>query len=173
MRDHNGKAWRLQICHSVDKRDSIRFKNNGGYHIRIWLHNAAFDGKAARSIAETRYAIILKKWEVKLATRCMESYHDCGTSAICIGLWRDGARKLDGEYRVLHFTGVIFWHSSSNWGNTDSVTAMGITGPLYTKSPATLWRSLVVLNLVDTGLPCMNTAKGQNATSRSHQFTAI
>jgi hypothetical protein len=48
-----------------------------------------------------------------------------------------GARILEGEHMDLHFTGVFFWHSSSNWANTDSVTAMGITGPLYTKSPGT------------------------------------
>ena len=52
--------------------------------------------------------------------------------------WSDGPNKLEGEDWWLHFTGVIFWHSSSNWANTDSVTAMGITGPLYTKSPGTL-----------------------------------
>ena len=49
-----------------------------------------------------------------------------------------GARKLEGEHWDLHFTGVLFWHSSSNWANTDSVTAMGFTGPAYTKSPSTI-----------------------------------
>jgi len=53
-------------------------------------------------------------------------------------IMKDGASQLEEEDWGLHFTGVHFWHSSSNWANTDSVTAMGITGPLYTKSPATL-----------------------------------
>ena len=58
--------------HSLRNRDSIQFENNGGHQFWIWLHSAAFDWKATRSIAETRYAIILKKREE--STTCYTMY---------------------------------------------------------------------------------------------------
>lgn len=58
--------------HSLRNRDSIQVENNGGHQFWIWLHSAAFDWKAARSIAETRYAMILKKREE--ITTCYTMY---------------------------------------------------------------------------------------------------
>jgi hypothetical protein len=54
-----------------------------------------------------------------------------------------------------------FWHSS-NWANMDSVTAAGMTGPLYTKSPSTIrWSSLG-----DTvATRCMINARAENEIS--------
>lgn len=97
-----------------------------------------FTRKLQTSTTKTRNAIISK---IRNIVACYATHGEVAWLRNwwhLHGIMEDEASQLEEEDWGLHFTGVHFWHSSSNWANTDSVTAMGITGPLYTKSPATL-----------------------------------